>query len=313
MRQARRLVLITGSPRSGTTTIGDVLGSAPATATIYEPMNFHSGDRCIQRYFEIPGTGGFSAADLDDLTRRMSRLHLRLKSGVWPEDKGLRRLAKYAVGGRSRTSYLKARLHPASMTVLWKDPMAAFAARRLVHHHGMAVVVAYRAPHPVAASFRRMGWQFDLREILPRAQAAGLWVPPDHQDLPLEDPLINAAVLWTVVYAELLDLAQRHRDQVSVVDLEGLITAPHDTYSKVFSRLGLSFDARTKSRLDAIYAPRAVANDGVPGGHAHPRDRDRDPSQANSYWKKLLTNDETAAVSAITQPVQQGFSRFFQG
>lgn len=167
----RRLILVTGAPRSGTTAVGQYLGWAERTATLYEPMNYDTGDKCIQRYFEVPGSDEFSFQDFDDLVSRVSRLRLNLKSGIFSGESLRRVLLKTFVGSQSRQSYARARIDPRCQTIIWKDPIAVFAARRLTEQFRVPVVVTPRPPVAVVASFKRLNWQFDVKNISERCQA----------------------------------------------------------------------------------------------------------------------------------------------
>lgn len=310
MAKERRIILVTGMPRSGTTTVGDVLGTAPHTAALYEPMNFHSGDRIIQCYFEIPGSGDFSTHAFDNLVKRITTLSLHLKSGVWPEDSGLRRIAKYAIGGRSRTSLRKARFSRSVETLIWKDPIAAFTVRRLAETHGSKSVITLRSPFAVASSFKRLSWGFDLSSILPRAQSVGMSVDPQWQGQDIENNVTNAAILWSLVYGEQLTLAQERPDMVRILDLEKLILSPFETYRELFDWLGLPMTDATMTHLHSVYGEKGARPQAeVPGGkHAH--DKARDVSQANHYWRKLLTEAEVETVADITRPVREQFGVF---
>ncbi|MGZ8937461.1 MAG: hypothetical protein ACXW02_08270 [Halobacteriota archaeon] len=97
-----------------------------------------------------------------------------MKLGLWPEDAGLRRIAKIFVGGRSRVSYRRAKLKRNWDVILWKDPIVALSMPYLFNHSDIPFVVTYRPPEAVAASFIRMKWAFDVRDILPRAQQADI-------------------------------------------------------------------------------------------------------------------------------------------
>lgn len=294
----RRVVLVSGMPRSGTTTVGDVLDTAAGTVALYEPMNFHSGDKIITRYFEIPGTAAFSNDLFADLVARISCFQLHLKSGVWPEDQGLRRIAKYLVGGRSRVSLRKAKLARNIDTVIWKDPIAGFAMRRFVEQGYGPAVITLRSPHAVAASFKRMKWGFKLDDIFPRLEELGVPTPEGWHEADISDSVTNAALLWSALYGDELALAREHPDLVTVVDLDDVIRDPFGTYKTLFNKLSLSWTEKTQSHLEATYAAKETSCKDIPTGHAH--SKKRDVSQANQYWRKVLTEEEVAIVDRWT-------------
>jgi len=308
MTKARRIILVSGSPRSGTTTIGDVLGTSPNAVALYEPMNFHSGDKAISRYFEIPGAAGFSHAQFDDLVARMGALKLDLKSGVWPEDKSLRRVAKHLIGGRSRNSLRKAKWQRNVETIIWKDPIAAFAMRRFVETGQGHAVITLRSPFAVAASFKRMGWSFQLADIFPRLVEANVAPPKGWENADIADVVTNAALLWAALYGDQLSLAESHPNAVTVVNLDDVIRDPEQSYKNLFSELDLPWTAQTQTYLDKLFAQQGDDKDDVPTGHPH--SKNRNVSQANQYWRKVLTEDEIATVEKWTAPVRERFGVF---
>ena len=299
MKTKRNLILVTGTPRSATTTVGDMLGAAPGAGSLYEPMNFHAGDRCIGHYFEVPGQDNFTNEIFDDLVERMRRLDLDLKPGVWPEDRGLRRVGKYLVGGRTRTSHMALKLKPGVRTLIWKDPLAAFAATRAARVHRIPVVVTLRSPHAVAASFKRMKWGFNVKEITRRIQALGSDGTYAFDHLDLADHTVNAAVLWRLVYGSLAKAAEGD-ERIVFVDTDRLLADPQGQYRKLYNRLGLQFTSRVERRIEKVYAP-APSGAEIPAGHAHTKSRD--VSTANTYWRKMLSEKEIDLISKIVAPV----------
>ena len=294
------LVLVTGAPRSGTTTVGDMLSLAAGAEYLYEPMNFHSGDKRIRRYFEIPGTGDFSEDDFRDLVNRIAALQLRLKLGLWPEDTGLRRIAKIFVGGRSRVSYLQAKLKRNLDVIIWKDPIAALSVPYLVNHFDIPVVVTYRPPEAVAASFVRMKWAFDLHDILPRAQEAGIIANADEfKGLDWENSAINAAIMWRLIYGSLLKLARQH-EHLTVVDIGGIIENPIEAYQRIFDRVGLSMTDRARTAIVRTYSEMSTKK-AVPSGHADTKERDL--KAVNVYWQSVLDTKTIDLVRRIAEPV----------
>lgn len=299
--KSRSLVLVTGAPRSGTTTVGDILSLAADAEYIYEPMNFHSGDKIISRYFEIPGTANFSENDFKDLVNRIAALQLRLKLGLWPEDTGLRRIAKFFVGGRSRTSYLQAKLKRNLNVIIWKDPIAALSVPCLLNHFDIPIVVTYRPPEAVAASFVRMKWAFDLRDILPRAQQAGIIANVDEfEGLDWDNSAINAAIMWRIIYGLLLRLARQNK-RLMVVDIGEIIDNPIEVYQKIFNRVGLSMTDHVKAQIVNQYSSISTKKKAVPSGHAHTKERDI--KAVNVYWQSVLDNETVDLVQRIAEPV----------
>jgi len=296
--KSKRLILVTGMPRSGTTAVGEVLGKAAGTAVLHEPLNYLVGLNDVRHYFAFPGGGEVSAASFDQWVEDMRALRLRYKPGLFPREKGLRRLTKQIIGGRAVNSYRRCKWTPGLDTLIWKDPFAALAAGYLHERHGLQVVVTLRSPWAVAASFKRMGWAFDLDEIMTRLRSAGrgdysfddgLWIRSN-------EPVANAALLWFLVYSSLEDLLTQE-DGLIGLSLDELIRYPTTVYAELFDRLGLAWtDPIAQAVIDRYQGEKSDLKAPM-GAKAH--DRNRDISFMNQYWRNLLDSSEQALVSDV--------------
>ena len=122
------VVLVTGTPRSGTTVVGDMLAKAKGAQYLYEPLNRWVGVKHLDHDFPVPGSAEFDPTQLSELLERIGRVDLSLKPGVFPHDTGWRRVGKRVVGSRTTMSYRRCRVDPTLRTVIWKDPFALFMA-----------------------------------------------------------------------------------------------------------------------------------------------------------------------------------------
>ncbi len=291
-----RIVLVTGIPRSGTTAVGRVLAMGGTACALHEPFNRDVGLREIERYFEIPGTAGFSVEVLGRRVDSIRRLDLRFKSGVFPDDRGVRRLIKRVVGGRSRASYRKCRLHNHLDTIVWKDPFACFCADVLADKHRIPSVVTVRNPWAVAASFKRMGWRFDIVDVASRAAEAGLVERAGRlaHGRDLDNPTINAAVLWHLIHETLLEMSAGRA--IYLANLDDIVEYPLRAYSSLYDKLELSWSEGIARKISEMYESRSERK--------HPRekrahDSKRDLRAINLYWQELLGEEEARAVGEL--------------
>ncbi|MGB3242945.1 MAG: hypothetical protein WBB25_00305 [Sulfitobacter sp.] len=303
--QDRNLIMVTGAPRSGTTVVGTQLGLAERCTALYEPMNGDSGDRSVSRYFERPGHGGFSEETFDDLVHRIANLDLRLRPGVFEHEHGWKKAAKLVIGGQSRRSLTRAKFTPGLQTIIWKDPLAALAARAAVERFDIPVVITYRPPEAVAASYKRLNWYFEVHDI---ADSLGI-AHPDGGVLHArgsKDLIDGAASLWAMIYGDLLDLAQERPDKVHLVRMEDVITDPKSVYDELFARLGLSEGSAAAAGIAAAEAQRdATGLSDQPSGHPHSKNRNL--RAANEYWRDLLTPEEIETIHARTDRIRTAF------
>ena len=296
----RALIVVTGTPRSGTTPVGDTLAAAPGARTLYEPLNFHVGDRRVRRYFEIPGSAGFSEATADELVADVRRLRLQLRPGLFPEDRGLRRVAKRVTGSRTLMTYRRSRWDRQLRTIIWKDPFAVFLVPRLARVHGIPVVVTMRPPAAVAASFKRLSWSFDVHDLVRRLGSDGDRYRTLLDVEQLDRPAHNGAVLWHIVNDWLLRTCQEVAG-VHFCDLEQLVRNPATAYRALYNAVGLTWSSSSEAHLRATARPAGPAQPQGDRAHGAPRD----PAAVNDYWVDVLDDHEVALSERLNAELWQ--------
>jgi hypothetical protein len=290
-------------PRSGTTGVGSALGFAPHSAYLYEPLNPLSGLRTVEDYFLFPGdsTNGVS---LEEQLDQVFRVSLRVRNGIWDTDTGLRRVVKHVTGSRTRMSALRCRLDPRVRTVIWKDPFASFLAGTVASEYGVPGLVTVRSPEAAAASFKRLGWDFDVNRIRDRLEELAPGTDFVAQDPAWTrwagEPATNAALLWRLLYGY-LDHTLTDALPVSWVNVHQLIKNPVETYRPLFERLDLPFSDRTRAAIEHTYRDEGTSQPSATKAH----DRKRNVQESNSYWSNTLTASEQAAISEITADVRR--------
>lgn len=291
----RRVILVTGAPRTATTPVGNMLSLASRTSTLYEPLG-PTGFRRIHVRFPMVGNAAEELA-LDELVALVSdiaALRGRLKSQNRGE--GPAPLRTRLFGSRTLHSFRLARLQPWADTVIWKDPHAVMLVPDLVAA-GLPVVVTARRPHAHAASYKRLGWKSRAAEIYPRWQArfgadrvTEAWLER------VGEPVISGALIWRLSYLQLLRTGCR--GDIHLVTSDALEADEKATYLGLFDALGLRPTARLRRKLEQ---PRQAARAIPMSGQTH--DWSRSVRAVNAYWKDLLDADEIAAVDAITREV----------
>jgi hypothetical protein len=292
----RRLLVVTGSPRSGTTAVGDTLAMAPDVMSLYEPLNATVGDRRVRHYFEVPGSPSFSLDEAQRFADDVMRLRLQLRPGIFKRDPAWRKLVKRFTGSRALASYRRARLLPAP-TLIWKDPFAIFWLKQLSEVvPGFAAVVTHRPALAVAASFARLRWRFDLDSLLERLEAAGQFVPPEAvrfvREHDMRNPALNGAATWAIVYGWYL-----HADvpESTLVDAKDLTSIP-GAYRQLYERVGLPFTDDVERRIAEEQQRQSSGKSADFGRRAHTKRRNL--ANMNSYYTGVLSEEEQQQIRA---------------
>ncbi|HEV2591602.1 MAG TPA: sulfotransferase [Gaiellaceae bacterium] len=298
MESDPRPILVTGSPRSGTTWVGRVICASKGAEYLSEPFNPENRslvDLRINRWFtyvcrdnEADFLTSFDAA-LSHRPRVMASLRrMRQPSDVV---RIARRVAQSA-RGRSRGGRL-----------LFKDPFAAFSAEWFADRLGAQVVVVVRHPLPVVASLKRLGWTFPLEDLLSQPLFLRDCVHAETlaESLLSEgnlEPLLVNCLCWCLIYDHLREIAARRPD-IIVVRHEDLSAHPEEAYEELFDSLGLPLTNDVVHQLRHMTEPSNPAELDIDNPHST-----RLHSRANlENWRSRLTASEIASIDAATAEV----------
>lgn len=293
VRLARRLSLVTGPPRSGTTAIGEMLGLADGTSVLHEPMNPEGGDHSVKQPFRKIGQDGYVRDQLYDLMERISTLKLKMQDGIFPGDPLVKRVSKKVVGGRPNHSLWRARLKPNTDHILWKDPFALFLAEEIARLDQVKTIVTYRPPQAIGASFKRLNWKLNCEK-----HQEGL--PADYKltqafgDAQAMSPAKSGAGFWYLSYGYLLKMAERYQN-IRFVNIDRIVSDPVGSYKKMFEYLGLPFSEAVAKKVADEYAVSDKPKSDQPDDN-RVHTKNRNVQAVNTYWSGVLDDEEIAYV-----------------
>jgi Sulfotransferase family len=306
--QGRRPILITGSPRSGTTWIGDVLRAAPRTMVLMEPFNpelsrlpaRHCNFHFREWYTYVTGE---NAAEFTPPLRRMLELrhdtwiHLRASNGV----KDIIDVA--AAAARFRLSRLL------GATPIMKDPVALLSSQWIAREFGARVVVLIRHPAAVVSSFLRLGLPVDIPGLLRQPLLMRDLLYPmegEFRDLLAapRSPVEYAAMLWKALYFAVHCFQQQHSNWLFIRH-EDLSQDPVAGFEKICHHVGIEFTPRIR---------RAVldSNDAALPPELDPKlafTTRRNVAANLTNWKTRVSQDD---LRIIRQRVEQVSQHFYQ-
>jgi hypothetical protein len=296
----RRLILVTGSPRSGTTAVGHNLSLPISAGYLHEPFSPTVGIRDVKNQFEVVGARNFSAERLDAIMRGIAKLRLRWKSGVWPTDRGVRRLMKHFLGGRARASFLRCLTNPVLDTIIWKDPLAALLVNEVSAGYGIPVVVTARPPEAIAASYVRLGWQPRVNNMLETFSQVG-WSDnglTSQFGSEFVRPAVGAAALWWLIYSKLTEWGAKSSN-IHFVSIQGIVEKPVDMYKHLYNVLNLPWSRRISQRIKKDYeqSSNIRPNAELPRV-AHIKHRNLDA--VNVYGRELVSPEDRQLIYDMT-------------
>ena len=294
MRQ-RRLILVTGAPRTATTPVGNLLTRCKDAVSLYEPVG-PTGLSWIREPFPMIGPGlGIEPDELVRLIRQLRTLRLgKLKPQARPD--AAPSLRSRLLGSRTLHSARLARLQPWARTVIWKDPHAIMMVPDLVGSD-VDVVVTARTPWAHAASYKRLGWRSKAAEIYPRwSSRFGACDICEAFLGQVSDHAISAALLWRMSYLPLIRTGALAR--VRLVTSEALERDERATYFALLDELGLTVTPGVERLLAG-----ARRDAGASGTSKKTHDWKRSVASLNRYWQEVLSDEELGNIDSITGDV----------
>lgn len=301
----QRPILVTGSHRSGSTWVGQMIASHPQVAYVWELFNpkVKSADSPVQRWFECV-TPERARDFIDYLAPR-----LRWQSN-WRADFQARPGPRRLVGASARAVRDWWRRLRGTRPLL-KDPIAFFSAEWLADTFQMDVVVLSRHPAAFVSSIKRLNWRFRFHQILEQASLMERYLHPFESQLRdysrRQDPwtldLVDEAILWWRLFHHVVDCYRKQRPAWEFVRHEDLSVQPIAGFERILQRCGLGMTRQVRHAI-------AVHTDGdnpaeAPRMKAHQLKRN---SRANVFnWQNRLTPAEIARVRRDTEDVARHF------
>lgn len=283
-----RPILVTGSHRSGSTWLGQMIGASDAVGYIHEPFNIDRGPGICRTRFPYwftyirPGTEGAVA---EDFSRMLDFRYNYLAQAVSVRSKRQGRVL-IRDGGR----FLRYRMRHARPLV--KDPMALFSAEWIAGTFDAQVVVVVRHPAAFASSIKLDGWTHPFSHFLNQPALIEDYLSPFEEEIEAfsreeHDILDQAALLWRLVHHTIAEYRTRHAEWL-VVRHEDLSREPIDRFGTLFDALDLSYTEKVREAIVQSSNRSNPADRDISGRRFLTRD-----SRANiDNWRRRLTPPE---------------------
>lgn len=296
-------ILVTGAPRSGTTFLGRMLSLPRNIIYVYEPFNLEIGIEGVDRAFVyLDDTGGLRSKKYDALITELLAGRSKFKINPWREANPplTKRLGRRLFQSGAQLQYRLDAANPLKNRYLIKDPMATFAAQYLHRNFGMQTVVIMRHPASTIASYKRLGWRYNLHELTDQPKLMERYLEPVLGGLNIEKlkPIEEWSYLWLACYT-VLDAYLKQNPNMIMIRHEDLSLMPMRSFERLYDQLGLPFTAKIREHIDNH--TRAGNPAGAPVGVAHALRRDS--ARNLELWRGIIEPDELAEIIRITKPL----------
>jgi hypothetical protein len=302
----RPLVLVTGSPRSGTTWVGDMLHQCPRTMMFMEPFSPDLSQRASRvcnllfREWFIYVNDENAAVYREPIRRMLDLKHetfslLRSAPGM-----------KEAIDVAARGARFRLSRFTTNSSII-KDPLALMSSEWLAREFGARVVVLIRHPAAVVSSFARLKLCVDLRGLLRQPLLLRDLLHPMESELrdfiaTEHDRIDEAAMLWKALYFAVLRFQERHPDWLFIRH-EDLSKDAVNGFQKICDHVRLPFTPRVRQAVldsdDAQLPPELDMQQAFT--------TKRNAALNLTNWKNRLTADEVARIRRRVEEVSRHY------
>ena len=293
-------ILITGSPRSGTSWVGRIIEHVPFVRYIHEPFNISGrpcqcGMRFPYWFYYVSTTNSHNFAEhlKHVMYPAYSRVGLLNLITEMAQSRRIRPLLKYL------RSY---RFHK----VVVKDPLAVFSAETLACLFDMNVIVLIRHPAAIVSSYKGLNWTHPFSHFLDQPQLMEEHLSPfraEIEDFSRKeyDIVDQVALLWKLIHYMILKYKNTRPDWV-YVRFEDLASDPVYGFQSLFNRLDLPFSEHIQTAI-RTHSLKTPVSETIP-----PYAVKQNSAQVIHKWKKHLFPTE---INRIRKRVEEVSSYFF--
>ncbi len=294
----KRLVLVTGAPRSGTTPIGHYIAKGLKSNSIYEPLG-PTGDVRFHDEFPIVDTGSLTKKIFNSFIDDINNLKLTLKPQHRPTHtlKPLHvKLLLKLTGSRTLHTLRLAKLKFWNNKLVWKDPHAIMTIPDILSKN-IDVVVTLRPPLAQASSYKRLNWRTDIKPIYARYKeryGEDKLIEPYLEKIEQWAPsVLSAAIVWRMAYS--LVIKNLNHPNLHIISATSLEQNEVSTYRNLFEKLDIPFQKTHK-----------LLKKKDKGKNRDPKsihDFTRSIKHTNNTWKESLTTEEIETVNHLTADI----------
>jgi hypothetical protein len=246
-------ILVTGSPRSGTTWVGRMLAVSPQLYYVHEPFNPDYG----------PGRGICNINFTHHQTyitkenqkkyykpiRQMLEGRYNIYAGIRDSKLEKKNLIHVWHKKKEFAEYRKKNMVP-----LIKDPIAAMSAGWLGRQFNINTIVMIRHPAAFVASMKRLNWTFrPSKWVLNQPLLIRDYLSPFREEIKnltdsKYDIIDRTALMWKIIYFVVLKYQQTFKDWVYLRH-EDISLDPLAHFEKLYKRFNLDFTDETQEQI----------------------------------------------------------------
>ena len=312
-------ILITGSHRSGTTWVGNIIRNLPRIYYLHEPLTPNSITRGLfnteiwYKYYDPEKeyenietilnelfSGSYPFKAMFHFKNSLPHTDYRNPNGI-NDGKIDLKYFKWRIN-----AYIDSkRLNKKEIIPLIKDPIALTAAEWIYHKWNSKNVVLIRHPAAFVSSLIRLNWRFNFENFTKQPDLIDRFLGPYRSQInnPPKDFISEASLIWTCITKIIIEYQKLYPNWLYIRH-EDLSYDPIKEYELLFEKLKLQFSNEVKKVIHSssnFSNPSEVANSKV----VHQLQRNSRDNIKN--WKKRLNNKDINKVRDLTEHLSQSF------
>jgi hypothetical protein len=296
-------------PRTGTSWVGKILQASGELVYVNEPLNpqhppGHSpgvlNAHVAHRYQYIcqENEGYWLQPFRDTVALRYHPIR-ELRANRSPYDVG--RMLKYG------SAFSAGRL--TRRRALLDDPFALMSVPWLVDRLGCVAIVMIRNPVALVGSWRALGWQAEMEDLLEQPPLMRDYLGPYEADLremrESDDVIGRICTLWRALYGAVAQMASL--EGVHVYRYQDLVRKPFDSFHEIYDVCGLSWSDRAQEAVAAASTGGGSSKSHSFRGLSKTAYRPMNAATALGSYRSRLSDAEIARVRELTADVASIF------
>jgi hypothetical protein len=303
----KQLLLVTGSPRSGTTVLGRMIAFSSEVNYIWEPFNNKYWDG-IPDYYPYVGDGSDSekAITYDSLINNVIHLiNLKPKVSFNSGASKIKKIAKkYRINRSTFLWYRWAQIRNVVFNprvLVCKDPIGIFLSEHLIRKFEFKVIAVIRHPAGVALSRKKLDWKFDFDWWRSQKDFYNVHFGKIDNIVKTHDLdfIRESSFHWLTCYSYLQEIKEKYPESVMIIRHEDLCVDAVQEMQEIFKYLGLTLNGRVVDKIQETTSGSQLERSTLNLAKLEKRD-------ARSLvfkWRDEISQDELNVIREITEPV----------
>ena len=312
-------ILITGSHRSGTTWVGNIIRNLPRIYYLHEPLTPNSITRGLfntdiwYKYYDPKKeyenietilnelfSGSYPFKAMFHFKNSLPHTDYRNPNGI-NDGKIDLKYFKWRIN-----AYIDSkRLNKKEIIPLIKDPIALTAAEWIYHKWNSKNVILIRHPAAFVSSLIRLNWRFNFENFTKQPDLIDRFLGPYRSQInnPPKDFISEASLIWTCITKIIIDYQKLYPNWLYIRH-EDLSYDPINEFELLFKRLELSFSNKVKR---FIQSTSSHSNPSEVSKKTKVHQLQRDSRKNIKNWKKRLSKDEIKLIRDKTEHLSNKF------